>query len=138
MNNISHGIDTLPKIFGEIKSAGVFIVTDSSYPFLNIREKIESLPINKTFFCDFTPNPRYEEVCKGIDLFMEKGCDAIIAVGGGSAPFFRQAAGTGPNHKNLILPSPNEASCGIIAEKRFLQGPARPPPRPRGPAAMPF
>ena len=33
----------------------------------------------------FTPNPLYEDVCKGIKLFNAKGCDTIIAVGGGSS-----------------------------------------------------
>lgn len=36
-------------------------------------------------FSDFTPNPRYEQVCKGIDLFQITKCDTIVAVGGGSA-----------------------------------------------------
>lgn len=36
-------------------------------------------------FSDFTPNPLYEQVCKGIDLFQITKCDTIVAVGGGSA-----------------------------------------------------
>ena len=36
-------------------------------------------------FSDFTPNPIYEDVCKGIDLFQITKCDSILAVGGGSA-----------------------------------------------------
>jgi alcohol dehydrogenase class IV len=36
-------------------------------------------------FSDFTPNPVYEDVCKGIDLFQITKCDCILAVGGGSA-----------------------------------------------------
>lgn len=36
-------------------------------------------------FMDFEPNPRYESVVKGVELFRQEGCRGIIAVGGGSA-----------------------------------------------------
>jgi alcohol dehydrogenase class IV len=63
----------------------LFLVIDSSYPFLNIKDAIEALPAEKVRFSDFTPNPLYEQVCKGIELLKESKCDAILAVGGGSA-----------------------------------------------------
>ncbi|MDD3362082.1 MAG: phosphonoacetaldehyde reductase [Hespellia sp.] len=59
---------------------------------------IERLQINKFFcdledkgvvrfvrFSDFQPNPKYESVVNGIKVYKEKLCDAILAVGGGSA-----------------------------------------------------
>lgn len=36
-------------------------------------------------FDKFTPNPLYEDVVVGVKLFREQGCDAIVAVGGGSS-----------------------------------------------------
>ena len=36
-------------------------------------------------FDEFAPNPLYEQVCKGVELFNAEGCDTIVAVGGGSA-----------------------------------------------------
>lgn len=36
-------------------------------------------------FRDFKPNPLYESVVKGVQLFRTEGCDGIMAVGGGSA-----------------------------------------------------
>lgn len=63
----------------------VFLVCDSSFPFLNIREDIENMGVPHVMFSDFTPNPLYEDVCKGIDLLKAEQCDAILAVGGGSA-----------------------------------------------------
>ena len=63
----------------------VFVVCDSSYPFLNIKSDIENMDKPHVLFSDFTPNPIYEEVCKGIDLFQITKCDSILAVGGGSA-----------------------------------------------------
>lgn len=63
----------------------VFVVSDSSFPFLNIKDKIENMGYPHVMFSDFTPNPVYEDVCKGIDLFQISKCDCILAVGGGSA-----------------------------------------------------
>lgn len=63
----------------------VFVVCDSSYPFLNIKSDIENMGKPHVLFSDFTPNPIYEDVCKGIDLFQITKCDSILTVGGGSA-----------------------------------------------------
>ncbi|SEA55404.1 Alcohol dehydrogenase, class IV [Xylanibacter ruminicola] len=63
----------------------VFVVCDSSYPFLNIKHDIENMGKPYVLFSDFTPNPVYEDVCKGIELFHITKCDSILAVGGGSA-----------------------------------------------------
>lgn len=63
----------------------VFVVSDSSFPFLNIKDDIENMGYPHVVFSDFTPNPVYEDVCKGIDLFQITKCDCILAVGGGSA-----------------------------------------------------
>ena len=62
------------------------MVVDSSYPFLNIKDAIETLPVKeRVMFSDFTPNPLYEQVCNGIELLKSSNCDTILAVGGGSA-----------------------------------------------------
>lgn len=82
---IFQGIDKLPQILKEVNSKKCFLVVDSSYPFLNIKETIEALDVEKVMFSDFTPNPLYEDVCKGIDLLKAEKCDSIMAVGGGSA-----------------------------------------------------
>ncbi len=86
MQKIINGIATLPQILEEVGCKRLFLVVDSSYHFLNIKENIESLEVEeKVSFSDFTPNPLYEQVCKGIDLLKASNCDTILAVGGGSA-----------------------------------------------------
>jgi len=85
MQHIIQGIDKLPEILKSIDCRKLFLVIDSSYPFLNIKEHIESLELAKVKFSDFTPNPLYEDVCKGIELIKSEKCDAILAVGGGSS-----------------------------------------------------
>ena len=46
---------------------------------------LESLDLNITYFSDYTPNPTYEEVCRGGELFRKSKSDAILTIGGGSA-----------------------------------------------------
>lgn len=83
MQEIYYGIENLPKVIES--TANVFLVCDSSYPFLNIKDNIEDMGKSHVLFDGFTPNPLYEQVCKGIDLFQKNKCDSILAVGGGSA-----------------------------------------------------
>lgn len=86
MQKIINGIANLPTILKEVGCKKLFLVIDSSYPFLNIKDAIEALPVEENVkFSDFTPNPLYEQVCKGIELLKQSKCDAIFAVGGGSA-----------------------------------------------------
>lgn len=83
MQVIYNGISHLHEVLeGATK---VFLVCDSSFPFLNIKENIEQMDLPHVVFSDFSPNPIYEDVCKGIDLFQITKCDTILAVGGGSA-----------------------------------------------------
>jgi len=86
MQKIINGIANLPAILKEVGCKKLFLVIDSSYPFLNIKDAIEALPVEeKVKFSDFTPNPLYEQVCNGIELLKQSQCDTILAVGGGSA-----------------------------------------------------
>lgn len=83
---IINGIANLPAILKEVGCKKLFLVIDSSYPFLNIKDSIEALPVEeKVKFSDFTPNPLYEQVCNGIEMMKQSQCDTILAVGGGSA-----------------------------------------------------
>ena len=83
MQVIYNGISHLGEVLGDSKK--VFLVCDSSFPYLNIKEDIEKMEIPHVVFSDFSPNPVYEDVCKGIDLFQITRCDTLLAVGGGSA-----------------------------------------------------
>lgn len=83
---ILNGIANLPEILKEVGCEKMFLVVDSSYPFLNIKDAIEALPVKeRVMFSDFTPNPLYEQVCNGIELLKTSHCDTILAMGGGSA-----------------------------------------------------
>ena len=86
MQKIINGIAQLPAILQEVSCEKLFLVVDSSYPFLNIKDTIEALPVKeRVLFSDFTPNPLYEQVCNGIESLKTSNCDTILVVGGGSA-----------------------------------------------------
>ena len=83
MQIIYNGIRNLSK--ATENASKVFLVCDSSFPYLNIKSDIENMGVPHVVFSDFSPNPVYEDVCKGIDLFQITKCDTLLAVGGGSA-----------------------------------------------------
>lgn len=83
MQVILNGINNLGEALKG--SAKVLLVCDSSFPFLNIKDDIERVEVQHVMFDQFTPNPLYEDVCKGVDLLQETCCDTILAVGGGSS-----------------------------------------------------
>lgn len=83
MQKILKGINSLGEALKG--STKVLLVCDSSFPFLNIRNDIERMEVPYFVFDQFTPNPLYEDVCKGVDSFQTEKCDTILAVGGGSS-----------------------------------------------------
>lgn len=59
------------------------LVIDSSFDYLpeslkNYRNE------NSIVFNEFTPNPLYEDIVKGVNIYKENNCEEIIAIGGGS------------------------------------------------------
>lgn len=67
--------------------SAAMLVCGNSINSLKIGKYFEKLAekINIIKFSDFTPNPLYESVVKGVEIFNENKCQMIIAVGGGSA-----------------------------------------------------
>lgn len=87
MQQILKGSDVISNLEPLLKNLHCdkfMLVKDSSFPFLSIRDEIESIGISRVNFSEFTPNPLYEQVKKGIELFNAEDCKAIVAVGGGS------------------------------------------------------
>ncbi len=61
----------------------ILLVHGHSYEQCRIKELLDPAP--HVDFTDFSPNPLYEDAVKGVELFNRERCDAIVAVGGGSA-----------------------------------------------------
>lgn len=80
MQQILKGYENIEKALSEVGSKRYMLVCDTSFPFLPIKDCFHP----EVMFSEFTPNPLYEQVRKGVELFNEHQCDAIVAVGGGS------------------------------------------------------
>lgn len=67
----------------------LFLVCGGSIRYIKeFNDKLKTLAYNGikiVSFRDFQPNPLYESVANGVKKFRNERCDAIIAVGGGSA-----------------------------------------------------
>lgn len=79
----------LDKWIDENSCKKILAVCDDSIkfmkPFASYLNTLDRSGVSVIYFCDFQPNPLYENVTDGVTMFREKGCDSIIAVGGGSA-----------------------------------------------------
>ena len=80
MQKILNGYPNIAVALDEVASKRYMLVCDSSFQFLPIKDCFKPAVV----FDQFTSNPLYEQVCKGVDLFNDNRCDAIVAVGGGS------------------------------------------------------
>jgi alcohol dehydrogenase class IV len=66
-------------------------------------ESLETEDINYEIFSDISPNPRSAQVMKGSELFRQKKCNAIIAVGGGSVMDCAKGIGIVASNEKHIL-----------------------------------
>lgn len=85
----SETYDELNQCFTNTNTRSILLVCDAAYPFLRVKQYFDALEektgIHVVPFSDFQPNPLYESVVKGVELFHQSQCDTIVAVGGGSA-----------------------------------------------------
>lgn len=77
--NIVKGIKQISHL---IKGKKFLLVKDGAYDFLGLKDYFDTYPHIE--FSEFTPNPLYEQVCAGVELFNKEACELIVAVGGGS------------------------------------------------------
>lgn len=80
-----HVCERLSEIIDERGIKKLLLVCGGSFDRLSLREEVLSLSCNIVRFGGFSPNPAYEDICSGLELFRREGCDALLAVGGGSA-----------------------------------------------------
>ena len=77
--------NALGEFLKDVGCTKFLLVCSKSFDRLSIREYLYSLDIPFVRFGDFSPNPDYSQAINGVKVYKENGCDAIIAVGGGSA-----------------------------------------------------
>lgn len=82
-------IQDIEKLLREKGAASVLLVCGNSFRsqalYGRIQEAAEKAGAGLTEFSDFTPNPEYESVEAGVQVYLAQHCDFIIAAGGGSA-----------------------------------------------------
>lgn len=83
------------------------VVTDPHLRSLDLSDKIldslKSEGITCVIFSDVSANPREDEVMAGAALFNKEGCDALIAIGGGSPMDCAKAIGIVCTNKRHVL-----------------------------------
>lgn len=77
---IMKGIEQIRPV---IEGKRFLLVRGSTYAFLKIKDFFDEIP--HVEFSGFTPNPLYEQVCQGVEIFNREKCELIVAIGGGSA-----------------------------------------------------
>ncbi len=86
---IEKGYSGLDRWLKEHKTNSLLLVCDDSIKyqdeFKSHLSKLEGKGLGITYFSNFKPNPLYESVVEGVGLFISNKCDAIMAIGGGSA-----------------------------------------------------
>jgi alcohol dehydrogenase class IV len=77
----------LREVLAELSSKRIFLVTGKgSYSACGAEARLDNLlkDYEVRRFCEFTVNPKIEDIERGINIFKAAECDTVIAVGGGS------------------------------------------------------
>lgn len=83
--NISFGINSIKDLLVSKNIKNVFIVTTPLFDKWPLKNILDKLGIKYTLFTEYEPNPKYEDLLKGIELFKKDDYDMIISLGGGSS-----------------------------------------------------
>lgn len=71
--------------------------------FPSIRESLAEAGVDHALFADISENPRDTQVMAGAELYRAEGCDAIVAVGGGSPLDCAKGIGiVSTNHRSIL------------------------------------
>jgi alcohol dehydrogenase class IV len=73
----------VPEVLRKHGMSRPLIVTDSGVITAGVVERLQSAP-REAVFSGVDPNPTEENVEHGLGLYRERGCDGVLAVGGGS------------------------------------------------------
>ncbi len=95
-----HGAGAIKEIVPEIQNRGfknIFVASDPDLVKFGVTAKVtdllEEANIEYVLYSDIVPNPTIDNVKHGVEVFAENGCDAIIAIGGGSSMDTSKAIG---------------------------------------------
>lgn len=116
---ILFGIENLSAVLQD--SSKFFLVCGDSFHSLHIKNMIVRLKSPHVIFSAFSPNPIYEDICKGFDLYKETGCDSILAVGGGSSIDVAKCIKLAVlSNEGIAVIKPPLASINVQIERDFI------------------
>lgn len=76
-------------VLQEVRPKSLLLVCGNSFRrqqmYQDLSKAAEAVGAKITEFSEFEPNPKYESVVKGVEVFLAHQCDFIVAAGGGSA-----------------------------------------------------
>lgn len=107
---IKHGIGAINHAGEEVKNLGVskvLLVTDPGIYAAGVTKPVtdalESAELEIVVFNKVEPNPPVRVVNEGSNVFIEEGCDGLVAVGGGSSMDTAKAIGVEAVHGESVL-----------------------------------
>ena len=69
----------------------------------DVTKSLDEAGIPHVMFSNLTPNPKAEEVMNGAEIYQNEGCNAIVAVGGGSVLDCAKGIGiVSSNHQHIL------------------------------------
>ncbi len=78
-------IGALPEALQSLGAKKLMLVCGGSFDKLGVKAILDRTGVPYVRFDGFSPNPTYEQAVDGVETYRTEGCDAILAVGGGSA-----------------------------------------------------
>lgn len=102
------GVQSLPEVLKKKKVQSVLLVTDQAILSLGLTTPFEKIleenEIQCTIFDETVPNPTIQNVEAARSLYLENHCQAILAIGGGSAMDCAKACGARIARPHMPVP----------------------------------
>jgi choline dehydrogenase len=107
---LKHGIGAVKHTGEEVKNLGVtkvLLVTDPGVKKVGLTdpviESLQQADVEVVLFDEVEPNPSIHVVAKGTSLYLQEGCNGLVAVGGGSSMDTAKAIGVEVVHGEPVL-----------------------------------
>ncbi|MHA2709311.1 iron-containing alcohol dehydrogenase [Vibrio owensii] len=82
-------IHELTEAIADLGFKKLLLVTDEGLVKIGMAEQVaesaRTRGLDVAFYAEVKPDPTYDQVERGLNVYLESGCDAILALGGGSA-----------------------------------------------------
>lgn len=83
---ILNGLSNLKDILDKEHPSKIMVVCDKvMFEKWPIKDLLNKYGVDFVLFSDFEPNPKFNDIVKGVETFNKEKCDFIISVGGGSS-----------------------------------------------------